>query len=204
MGGWLDWRRFDMEAHAFALLQKGHNLEQIIRARIARGSEHAHKALRGNVGRLGEFCEADGRVDVVAENGLRGRDVAAEHAFDAFAQKLLAELWIAFDAGAYGFLKVAGQTHVVLPIFSFYNPANRPLDVLLLPLLGAAAKENDETLAIFAEVDSVAGSEIDAALEHTRTDFDVRRVAPACSHYRHGGPVGAAQALARSHREWVA
>jgi hypothetical protein len=53
-----------------------------------------------------ELREAHGRIDVVAENGLAGGDVATEHGFDAFAQQLLAELWITLHAGANGFLDV--------------------------------------------------------------------------------------------------
>jgi hypothetical protein len=52
------------------------------------------------------------------------------------------------------------------------------LDVLLLAFLGAAAEQNDEAVSVLAEINSLAGPEIDAALEHPGTDaLDVREVA---------------------------
>jgi len=44
------------------------------------------------------------------------------------------------------------------------------LDVLLLAFLGAAAEQNDEAVSVLAEINAVAGPEIDAALEHPGTD----------------------------------
>src|SRR5580692_6999832 len=52
------------------------------------------------------------------------------------------------------------------------------LEVLLLAFLGAGAEQNDEAVSVLAEINAAAGSEIDAALEHSGTDaLDVREVA---------------------------
>jgi hypothetical protein len=141
-----------VKANAFTLLQETDDFEQIIRPRIARRSEHAHEALGGDMRGLGKFRESDGRIDVVPENGLGGGDIAAKHAFDAFAQKLLAEFGIALDAGADCFLEVAGQSHgfLLLSPFIILPAVKSVLDVLLLAFL-RAAEQNDEEVSVLAD-----------------------------------------------------
>ncbi len=49
---------------------------------------------------------------------------------------------------------------------------------MLLALLGAAAEQNNHPLAVLAEINPVAGAEIDPHLEHAGTNaFDVRDIA---------------------------
>src|SRR5579862_3220718 len=43
-------------------------------------------------------------------------------------------------------------------------------DVFLLPFLRATADENDKAIAVLAEVDTVAGSEVDPAFINARAD----------------------------------
>src|SRR2546425_1113693 len=62
--------------------------------------------------------------------------------------------------------------------FIIVAAGNRCFDILLLPLLGAAAQQDDKALSVLAEVNSVARTKIDAALKHARTDtLDVREIA---------------------------
>ena len=53
---------------------------------------------------------------------------------------------------------------------------------MLLPFLCSAAKQDDQSLAILAEIHSVSRTEVNSVLKHTRTDaFDVREIARAAS-----------------------
>jgi hypothetical protein len=53
-------------------------------------AEQAIEALRLRAGRLAQLLEADGRLDVVAQD-LAGVDISGEHGVDAFAQQRSAE-----------------------------------------------------------------------------------------------------------------
>jgi hypothetical protein len=55
--------------------------------------------------------EANCGVDVIAENGFRRRDIAAQHTFDAFAEKRFWVLGITRDAGADGLFEITSQGH---------------------------------------------------------------------------------------------
>jgi hypothetical protein len=59
-----------------------------------------------------------------------------------------------------------------------FDPAGLGIhDVFALPLLGAAAEQDDEHLAVPSEVNSIAGSEIHFQLGHTAADaFHVRAI----------------------------
>jgi hypothetical protein len=65
---------------------------------------------------------------------------------------------------------------LVLPVV---GPARlRGSDILLLAPFGPASQQNDDLLAILAEVDSIAGPEIDSIFEHARSHaFHVRQIA---------------------------
>lgn len=67
---------FDFEPHAFAMLKEAHHLKQVFGARIATRAEHPHQALRRNARGLGEARKPNGRIDVVAQDGLRHCDFA--------------------------------------------------------------------------------------------------------------------------------
>ena len=52
------------------------------------------------------------------------------------------------------------------------------VDILLLALLGATAKQDDESVPVLAEIDPVAGAKIYPAFKDTSADsFGVRKIA---------------------------
>jgi hypothetical protein len=59
------------------------------------------------VGELAQRFKANGRIDVIAQNGLAGFELSGEETFNPLAQKLVLESRIAFDAGLDGSLKTA-------------------------------------------------------------------------------------------------
>jgi hypothetical protein len=68
----------------------------------------------------------------------------------------------------------------ISPVFSVCSPpiSGRGVDAVRLALLGAAAEQNNQPLAVLAEINPVARTEIDPQFEHTRTNtFDVRDIA---------------------------
>src|SRR5579862_5021464 len=78
------------------------------------------------------------------------------------------------------FLKSRVRAMVVLlfSLFIILPAVESRLDVLMLAFLGTAAEQNDEAVSVLAEINAVAGPEIDAALEYAGTDtLDVREVA---------------------------
>jgi hypothetical protein len=162
------------------MLQKADYLEQVIRARIARRSQHPHQALGRDARRCGEVGEADGRVNVIAEDSFPGSYVAGEHRFDSFAKKLLSEFRIALDPSANGLLEIASQRHrcvLLLPSFVILPAGQSCIDVALLALLRAATQQDDKLLAVFAEINPVARAEIELVFENSRADtLDVREI----------------------------
>ena len=50
------------------------------------------------------------------------------------------------------------------------------MDVLLLPLLGAATKQNHQSFTIFAKIHTVSGAKVDPALEYAGKDLPIVRV----------------------------
>jgi hypothetical protein len=77
-----------VKAHACATLKETHNFEEIGRARVAGRTEHAHEAFRRDVRGLGESGEANGCVDVVAQNCLRESDLTGQHGFEALKSRV--------------------------------------------------------------------------------------------------------------------
>src|ERR1039457_6160840 len=104
-------RGLDLETHAFAALEKSDDLEEIAGARVARRAQHSHEAFGRDACGFGEVRKAKGRVDVIAQDGLRRGYIAGEHGFDSFAEKLFSEPGIAHHASANGFLEIASQRH---------------------------------------------------------------------------------------------
>jgi hypothetical protein len=86
-----------MQLEACLLLKVADHTEQISRLRIAARSEHADQTFGLRAGFGTEPFKADCRLDVVAQNGFAGIDVASEHGVDAFAQERAAEFRIACD-----------------------------------------------------------------------------------------------------------
>jgi hypothetical protein len=109
-------RCFYLETNTLAVLQKADDFEKVVRAWIASRTEHTHETFGGNLGRMREFGEADGRVDVVTQNCLSRGDIASQHRLDPFTKQLLAELRITFEASANGLFEIAGQS-CALPFF---------------------------------------------------------------------------------------
>jgi hypothetical protein len=56
----------DVKEHTFMMLKEVHDFKEIVGARIAGWSEHAHEAFRRNMRGLGQAVEANGGIDVVA------------------------------------------------------------------------------------------------------------------------------------------
>jgi hypothetical protein len=97
------------------LLQVAEHGEEVARLRIAARTEHAHEALGRRAGGAAERLEADRRIDVVAQDGLAGLEVAFQHARHRFLQKRLAEVGIAPGARLDGVLEIS-QTHLAAPL----------------------------------------------------------------------------------------
>src|SRR5271169_2045005 len=86
----------DAQPHIRPLLQIADDAEQIFGLRIAARAERADQALGRRAGRRAEFFEADGGLDVIAQDGLSGVESAAEHGVDAFAQQGFGEFPVGF------------------------------------------------------------------------------------------------------------
>jgi hypothetical protein len=61
---------------------------------------------------------------------------------------------------------------IILPSFVSCIPARVPgcVDIGLLPLLGTAAQQDDQCLSLLAEIDPVAGAEIEPQFQDARAD----------------------------------
>src|SRR5262245_22015490 len=81
----------DLQVHTSPFLKIAEDAKQIPRLRIATRSEHADQALGLGARGLAELLEADGGLDVVAQDRLAGVHVAGKHDFDALAQTRLAK-----------------------------------------------------------------------------------------------------------------
>jgi hypothetical protein len=66
-----------VELDAGLFLQVADDAEEVAGLRIAARAEHANEALRLRAGRLAKLLEADRRLDVVAQDGLAGVDIAS-------------------------------------------------------------------------------------------------------------------------------
>ena len=64
-----------MELDAGLFLQVANDAEEIAGLWIAARAEHPDEALRLRAGRLAKLLEADGRLDVVAQDRLAGVDI---------------------------------------------------------------------------------------------------------------------------------
>src|ERR1039457_744253 len=82
-------RGLDLETHAFAALEKSDDLEEIAGARVARRPQHSHEAFGRDACGFGEVRKAQGRVDVIAQDGLRRGYIAGEHLFTHTSNRAL-------------------------------------------------------------------------------------------------------------------
>ncbi len=76
----------DFEDSAFHLLKVSDDLEEIPRLRVSFRREHAHEDFGRTFQIAAELDEADCAVDVIAQDGLAGLNIAGEQASDRFAQ----------------------------------------------------------------------------------------------------------------------
>lgn len=86
------------EVNAFGLLQNGKDAGKVCHGRATFGAEHAHQTFSGNVRPLFKVLKSNGRIDVVAQNGLAGIEIAVKNALDGLAQKRMAKIRIALRA----------------------------------------------------------------------------------------------------------
>ncbi len=70
------------------LLQSADDAEEVARLRVAARAEHADQAFGGRAGGLRELLEADGGLDVIAQDGFAGVDVAGQQGVDAFLGRM--------------------------------------------------------------------------------------------------------------------
>jgi hypothetical protein len=109
----------DVKLDASLFLQVADDSEEVAGLRIAARSEHADEALRLRAGRLAKLLEADGHLDVVAQDRIAGVDIASEHGFDSFAQQSFAE-------GGIEILFCCRNGHIPLPNGISCNGAKPP------------------------------------------------------------------------------
>ena len=102
---------FDVQANAFVLAERGDQLREVIRPRIALFAEHPHQACRLLVDELAKFLKADRRVHVVAEESFPRRNIAVEKALGRLGQEADAEFRIPRGSFFYGFHKTSGECH---------------------------------------------------------------------------------------------
>ena len=83
---------------SFGFLQVGDDFEEVFRLGIAGGAEHAHEDLGGTAEILAQLHKADRAVDVLAEDGFSGVDIAGDHAADGFTEQGAAEAGALLEA----------------------------------------------------------------------------------------------------------
>jgi hypothetical protein len=98
------------------VLKKADHFEQVRRSWIACWAEHSHETLSRNAGGVREFRKADGRVDVIAQDGLGGRNVAVQHRFETFAKQRSAKLRVALDPCADRLFEITCEGHGRSPV----------------------------------------------------------------------------------------
>lgn len=69
---------------------------------------------------------------------------------------------------------------LLLPLLVVFPSAERSKDIVLLPMLRSAAKENHNFFAVFSKINTIAGAEMDPALKDAASHtLDVREIALA-------------------------
>jgi len=96
---------------SFGFLQVGDDFEEVFRLGIAGGAEHAHEDLGGTAEILAQLHKADRAVDVLAEDGFSGVDVAGDHAADGFAEQGAAEAGALLEAAFDRVVEILGEGH---------------------------------------------------------------------------------------------
>jgi hypothetical protein len=81
--------RHHMQLDSSLLLKIADHTEQIVSLRTAARAEHPDQAFGRRIRRFAKFFEADGGLDIAAQDRFAGFNIAAEHRVDPFAQKVL-------------------------------------------------------------------------------------------------------------------
>ena len=96
---------------SFGFLQVGDDFEEVFRLGIAGGAEHAHEHLGGTAEILAQLHKADRAVDVFAEDGFAGVDIAGDHAADGLTEQGSAEAGAVLQPCLDGFVEAFSQSH---------------------------------------------------------------------------------------------
>ena len=95
-----------LEMHALGLLQCAEDAREVRGRWATLGTEHTHEAFRRDMRPLFQVQKADGRIHIVAENGLTGFKVAVQDALHRLTQQGLAELRFALRPRPDGLFEV--------------------------------------------------------------------------------------------------
>lgn len=80
------------QGRAFDFLQVGDDLEEVGDGGVSLGAEHLHQGLGGTTDGLAQRDEAECSVDVLAQDGFSGLDIAGDDSTDSLAQEAMAVL----------------------------------------------------------------------------------------------------------------
>src|SRR3989304_8044610 len=86
------------QSHAGLLLERAHDTEEVLRARVAARRQHPMQALARLVQRGGQCFESDGGVDQIAQDGLPRGGVAPEIGVDRLREEHFAKARVALRA----------------------------------------------------------------------------------------------------------
>ena len=96
---------------ALGTLQHLNDREEALRRRVAAWPEHALETFGGKARRFRQAVEGDAGVDVVAQHGLAGVEVAGEQFVDRLGEHGGAEACVALGACPDGGTKFTGDGH---------------------------------------------------------------------------------------------
>ncbi len=78
------------------------------------------QALAGSVRQLGQFLEANGRIDEISEDDARCFWLIFQEQCGCLIEQRLGKAWVSFNPGQHGLLEFTGQCH---RLHSFRLPA---------------------------------------------------------------------------------
>jgi len=146
-----------VDFHLQRALDGGEDRREVAHGGIARGRQHPMQALGRLVNLFGQRFETDRRIDQITQDEFGGLGLAIDEQGDRLVEQRLGKSRVALHAGCHGFFEITGQCHgsrsfvrleclaalVVLP------QGQRLIDIFLLPLLAAAAEQDNELQAVF-------------------------------------------------------
>jgi hypothetical protein len=95
----------NVDAQPGALLKLSDYRQKVSCIGVAARAEHAHQTLRRSAGNRRQVVEANRRIDVIANDGFTGLEIAGEKGLEAFGQQSFAKLGIALRASLDGLLE---------------------------------------------------------------------------------------------------